>query len=245
MAAAVSGCPSVWWDVDVDAWHRDRRGKSRWYQVLAEHGGNGQLALEDDTGRVAVWLRGAELLLETHTWESGKDVLPAYGIGLLHRAGLVWDGGRRLRVRERRMEAGGPLYVLGTLDEARRLARAGELRGLARLVHAIRSGSWRDAVVGAAPGPMRGPLLVALSYFGMFLSLNAHGHREQRLQDVPLPALPADAVLVWKGRQGRGFIVANQRESAAITALRKRALGTGAAGVIVLCFALYQVLQLF
>lgn len=244
-AAAVSGRPSVWWDVDVHAWHRDRRGKSRWYQVLAQHGGNGRLALEDETGRVPVWLRGAELLLETHTWESDKGMLPAHGIGLLHRAGFAWDGGRRLRVRERRMEAGGPLYVLGTLDEVRRLSLPGDERGMARLLHGIRSGEWRDAVVGAAPEVMRGPLLVAISYFGMFLSLNPGGHREQRLQNVPLPELPPDAVLVWKGRQGRGFIVANRRESAALAALRKRSLGTTGAGVVVLCFALYQVLQLF
>jgi hypothetical protein len=244
-AAAVSGRPSVWWDVDVHAWHRDRRGKSRWYQVLAQHGGNGRLALEDETGRVPVWLRGAELLLETHTWESGKDLLPAHGIGWLHRAGISWDGGRRLRVRERRMEAGGPLYVLGTLDDVRRLSLAGDERGLARLLHAIRSGEWRDAVIGAAPEVLRGQFMVAISYFGMFFSTRHDGHREQRLQDLPPPSLPPDAVLVWKGRQGRGFIVANRRESAALSALHRRSLGTTGIGIVMLCFALYQVLQLF
>ena len=102
--AAVSDRPSVWWDVDVEAWYRERRGKGRWRQVMARHGGTAGLMLEDATGRVPVWLRDADLLLQVHTWESGKDVLPPGGVALLEGTGFAWSGGSRLRVHERRME---------------------------------------------------------------------------------------------------------------------------------------------
>jgi len=56
---------------------------------------------------------------------------------------------------------------------------------------------------------------------------------------------PPEAVLVWKGRQGRGFIVSDRRETGALAHLRKRSLGLIAGGVAVLCFGLYEVIQLF
>jgi hypothetical protein len=243
--AAVSGRPSVWWDVDVEAWYRERRGKSRWRQVMARHGGNAGLVLEDATGRVPVWLRNADLLLEVHTWESGKDALPPGGVALLEGTGFAWNGGTRLRVHERRMEAGGPLYVLGTLDEARQLSVAGDERGFARLVRRIRTGEWRTAVVRATPMPLRGPVTVVIGYLGLLSAVGSGGGREHRLQDAPPPALAPEAVLVWKGRQGRGFIVSDRRETGALAHLRKRSLGLIGGGVAVLCFGLYEAIQLF
>src|SRR5438067_1083111 len=71
--AGVSGTPSAWWDVGVDAWS-DSGEDGGWKQVMAEHGGDADVLLfEDETGRMPVWLRDADLLLQEHTWESGKQ----------------------------------------------------------------------------------------------------------------------------------------------------------------------------
>ena len=66
-----------------------------------------------------VWLRDADLLLQEHSWESGKQALPEAGVALLKETAFAWKSGKRLRVRETRMEANGHVYVHGTLDEAR------------------------------------------------------------------------------------------------------------------------------
>jgi len=246
LPAGVSGCPSVWWDVGVDAWYSKGRGKGgHWRQVMARHGGNGALILEDATGRVPVWLGDADLLLKVHTWESGNDPLPARGHTLLDGTAFAWHGSSRLRVRERRMEAGGPIYVLGTLDEARHLPAAGEERGLARLMRALRTGEWRMVVTRATPEPLRPPVIVLIGYLGLLAGVGHGGARTQRLEDTPPPALAPDAVVVWKGRAGRAFIVSDQRETAALGDLRKRSLWLVGGGVALLCYGLYEVIQLF
>lgn len=76
-AAGVSGRPSVWWDVAVDVYD-DSQDDGGWKQVAARHGGSADaLVIEDETGRLPVWLRDADLLLQQHTWEPGQDALPA------------------------------------------------------------------------------------------------------------------------------------------------------------------------
>jgi hypothetical protein len=52
-------------------------------------------------------------------------------------------------------------------------------------------------------------------------------------------------MVVWKGRAGRPFIVSDHRESGALWHLRKRALWLIAGGVAILCYALYEVINLF
>jgi hypothetical protein len=244
--AAVTGRPSVWWDVDVEAWYRGRRGKGgRWRPVMSRHGGKGTLVLEDATGRVPVWLRDADVLLEEHTWESGKDALPPGGAALLKGTAFAWGGGSRLRIQERRMEAGGPVYVLGTLDEARQLSVASDEEGLARLVRILKTGEWRTPFVRAMPAPLRGPMTVVIGYLGLLSGAGRGGGRDIRLEDTPAPTLASDAVLVWKGNQRRAFIVSDRRETGALTYLRKRSLWLIAGGVAVLCFGLHEVIQLF
>ena len=84
---------------------------------------------------------------------------------------------------------------------------------------------------------------VVIAYLGLLTAVGRGGAREQRLQDAPPPTLAPDAVVVWKGRQGRGFIVSDQRESGARKHLRKNSLWLIAGGVAVLCFGLHEVIE--
>ena len=86
LPAAVTGRPSVWWDVGVDVYSdnkdssSDNRASGGWHQMAARHGGTiDVLEVEDQTGRVVVWLKDADLLLTADSWETGKDHLPAPG----------------------------------------------------------------------------------------------------------------------------------------------------------------------
>lgn len=243
--AGASGRPSLWWDVAVDVWSDDK-DNGGWKQVMARHGGSVDLlVLEDATGRVPVWLRDADLLLHEHSWESGKQELPAPGVALLAGTAFAWSRGKRLRVRETRMEADAPVYVYGTLDEARHLPSGADAGGWAAALRWLRSGAWRNALLRRLPALLRAPVGVAFAYLDMLFSVGRGGGRVQPPQDAPPPVLAPADLLVWKGRAGRALIVSDRRESEAIGRLRKRSLWCIAIGGGVLCYCLHEFINLF
>ena len=243
--AGASGRPSVWWDVSVDVWY-DSKDDGGWRQVMARHGGSADmLMLEDATGRMPVWLRDADLLLQEHTWETGKQALPGPGVALLEETAFAWNSGKRLRVRETRMEANGHVYVYGTLDEARHLPAAGETTLLARVLRSLRTGAWRNTVLRSLPALVRAPVGIAFAYLDMLFSVGRGGERVRQPQDAPPPVLNPSSMLVWKGRAGRALIVSDRRETEAIAQLRKRSLWCLAIGAGVLCYCLHDLIKLF
>jgi hypothetical protein len=243
VAAVVTGVPCVWWELSVEVWQKRSSGRRRggeWVQVMARSGGQiDTLWLEDSTGRMPVWLRGADLLLSEDVWEKGKNELPGGGMQLLSRTPFDWHSTQRIRVREQRMEANGQVYVLGTLDEAHRLKDAGQQSLSERWAHWLRSGAWRTTLVDSMPTPLRGPMLVAIKYVELLCAAGGN-ERAQGVRDAPPPNLAATAVVVWKGRSGRPLIVSNQREKGAVSQLRKRSLWYVGAGIAILCWILYE-----
>ena len=245
-AAAITGRSSVWWDVAIYLWYDDSDNNGSWQQVAARHGGNiGLIEIEDASGRMPVWLPGATLLLDTQTWESGKDELPGPGSALLDELGFEWNDGRRKRVIEQCVEASQNLYVLGTLDERRNLREPSEAGPIERGLHLVRSGEWRRALVGAVPAPMRIVVAVLIGYLGMMTQIGRGGERAPRDIVAAPPVLAPNARVVWKGLQGQPFVVSNRPEQSALASLRKRSLWTIGAGGAALCFALYQFVELF
>lgn len=240
--AGASGRPSVWWDVTVDVWS-DASDDGGWKPALQAHGGRiDQLVLEDDTGRMPVWLRGADLLLEEHVWESGRDALPPHGVAWLAGTHLPWQGGERLRVRETRMEAGATLYVHGRLDEARHLAIGQTWSD--RLLRPLRDGTWRRTLLARLPSPLRLPLGVALAYVELLWSGPRAGERRHGPEDAPLPALPPETLVVWRGRGGHSLLVSDRRESEALAQLRRRSCWAVGIGIALICLCLHEWMSL-
>ena len=243
--AAVSGRPSVWWDVGIDV-YSDNRESGGWHQMAARHGGTiDTVDVEDQTGRVTVWLKDAQLLLTADTWETGKDQLPAPGDALLDTLGFPWRGGSRLRVRETRLEVDAPVYVLGTLDERRTIPDADEGGMLTRIRALIRTGQWRDALIRVLPRWLGLLVAVLLGFLSILFGVGRGGERPTESPDSVPPDLPPTAVLVWKGRAGRPFIVSNAREGQALAQLRTQSLYRAAAGIGILCYCVYELFQLF
>ena len=80
----------------------------------------------------------------------------------------------------------------------------------------------------------------------MMMKLGHGGERPKQTAATKRPHRrhgPADALVVWKGRIGRPFLVSNLPESAALAGLRRRSLWTFVAGGAVLCFTLYQLIE--
>lgn len=230
--SGVSGEPSVWWDVGIDVW-QERDGDdeaSDWVQIAARHGGRTDaLLFEDATGRVPVWLRDADLYLAEHTWESGKDALPAPGHALLDAAGLGWDG-HRIRVREQRMAVGSPLHVLGTLGRGADLLASGADHGVAAHLRWLRTGAWRSDVVRRFPPLLRMPLAVTIGYVGMLAKLGMGGARAVDPEDAARPPVGAEAPVLWKGRHRRAFVIADRAPRQARSGLMKQALVRASVG---------------
>jgi hypothetical protein len=244
--AAVTGRPGAWWDVTVCVWSEERSGKGHWNQVAARHDGRVDLIeLEDDTGRLPVWLPGATLLLDVLSWESGKDSLPPGGVALLDELGFPWNSGRRLLVREECLEVDHTLYVLGTLDERRNLREPSEATAFERGLQQLVSGQWRRTLVGAVPAPLRVIVTVLIGFLGIVTQVGRGGERSLRDAVVAPPAIAPSALVVWQGRSGRPFLVSNGAEAVALAALRKRSLWTFGAGAALLCYVLYQIVEFF
>lgn len=244
--AAITGRPSVWWDVGVDVWSSDR-DNGGWSQMAARHGGAmDTLELEDATGRVVVWLKDADLLLTGDSWETGKDHLPAPGVALLDTLGFPWraNTNTRMRVRETRLEVDAPVYILGTLDERRTISH-GEGSILAQAVSLIRTGQWRDKLLRMLPRWLAMVVATLFGFFSIVLGVGRGGERPHGPHDSVPPEMASDALLVWKGRAGRPFIVSNGREGQALSQLRTRSLYRAAAGIVVLCYCVYELFQLF
>lgn len=244
--AAVTGRLSVWWDVAVEAWSPDddRRGGGAWHQVAARHGGTlDALEVEDQTGRVPVWLKDADLLLAEDSWEGGTDPLPSTGAAFMEGLGFPWR--RELRVRETRLEADAPVYVLGTLDERRTISGGFEGGMVARIATWVRTGQWRNSLIRMLPRWLGQLVAVLFGFLSIVLGVGRGGERGKGPQDSAPPDIGPDAVLVWKGRAGRPFIVSNRRETQALSQLRSRSLLQCAAGIFVLCYCVYQLFQLF
>jgi hypothetical protein len=245
--AAVTGRPSVWWDVVVEAWSPDddKRGGGTWQQLAARHGGTmDALEVEDPTGRVSVWLKDADLLLTEDSWQGGKDPpLPSTGAAFMEGLGFPWRG--NLRVRETRLEVDASVYVLGTLDERRTISGHSEGGMVARIATLLRTGQWRNSLVRMLPRWLGQLVVVLFGFLGIVLGVGRGGERVKGSQDSAPPDISPDAVLVWKGRAGRPFIVSNGREAQALSRLRSRSLFRCAAGIGVLCYCTYQLFLLF
>ncbi len=140
---------------------------------------------------------------------------------------------------------GHTLYVLGTLDERSNLRDPSEAGPLERGLQQLVSGQWRRTVVGAAPASLRVIVAVLIGFLDIVTQVGRGGDRALRDAVVAPPALAPSALVVWKGRSGRPFLVSNRTENAALAALRKRSLWTFGAGAAVLCYTLYHIVDFF
>ena len=86
---------------------------------------------------------------------------------------------------------------------------------------------------------------VLFGFLSILFGVGRGGERPKEPHDSAPPDMAPDAVLVWKGRAGRPFIVSNGREGQALSQLRTRSLYRAAAGIGVLCYCVYELFQLF
>jgi hypothetical protein len=107
----------------------------------------------------------------------------------------------------------------------------------------IRTGEWRRKVVTAAPGSAQVVVAVLIGFLDLFSKIGTGGERVRGADDSSPPDIAPAAMVVWKGRAGRPFLVSNRPEPAALTSLRQRSLLFCGAGAVVLCYTLYELVE--
>jgi hypothetical protein len=222
--APVSRTPCLFWSVNVQRW--EKRQKSRgWNKKLDKSFGVETLELEDSSGRVLVWTRGAQLISIKQVWRSEDGDAPEGAVKLAAAAGFAWperSSSNPIRVTEERIPSDAPLYVIGTLAERREIPDK-PTAFLPRLLHrwANSKADWNGQSFPAA-----------------FRFASQVGRRwlARDLQPViprwSPPHVDLHQVLVWKGTHQRPFIISGLIEREALGALSRQAwlyiLGGGA-----------------
>jgi hypothetical protein len=242
--SGITGRPCVWWDVTLHAASVDSGQQIEWQQLASRCAGTiGVVELDDGNARIPVWLHGADLILQTRSWDSGSDPLPEHGQAFLQSLGFSWGSHRRLRVSETGLQADAPLYVIGTLEERRHVAVPHAPQGLARIPDLIRSGKWRRELVAAVPAPARIVVAVLIGYVDMLVSL---GHGQDRVRPdaaATIPDLAPTDRLVWQGSAGEPFIVSDRPRQDALNGWRTRSRWLVGLGTGVLAFTAYALVD--
>ena len=213
--APVSKTACLFWSVELHQWQA--RSKRRgWHRKFEKSFRVESLELEDDSGRVLVWTRGAELIAVKQVWRSEDGDPPESGLRLVAAVGLQWpepSSRYPMKITEERIEAGGPLYVMGTLAERRQIPEKANTF-LPRLL-----GGW------AAASPRLDDQSFAAAF--QFASQGARRWLARDLQSIvprwSPPNVDQHQVLVWKSDQRRPFIIAGLLERDALRALSRRA----------------------
>jgi len=213
--APVTESPCLFWSVEVHQWQK--RGKRRgWHSKLQKSFGVETLELEDESGRVLVWTRRAELITVKQVWKSEDGNPPETALKLVAATGLQWpdrSSGYPMKVTEERILANASLYVMGTLSERRQIPDT-PTSFLPRLLK-----GWANTA----------PRLDDQS-FGAAFRFATQGARRWLARDLSTlvpkwtpPSVDPHQVVVWKGDQGRPFIIAGVVEKEALSALSRRA----------------------
>jgi hypothetical protein len=213
--APVSKTPCLFYSVELHQWSTQSKRRG-WRSKLQRSFGVEMLELEDESGRVLVWTRGAEIITVKQVWHSQDGDPPEPGLRLVATTGLKWpdrSSGHPMKITEERIEAGGPLYVMGTLAERREIPDRPKAL-LPRLLT-----GWADT----------SPRLDDQS-FGAAFRFASQGARRWLARDLQTmvprwspPNIDPHQVLVWKGDQRRPFIIAGMLERETLRALSRRA----------------------
>src|SRR5262245_17801591 len=121
--APVSKTPCLFCSVEVHQWSTQSKRRG-WQSKLQKSFGVDTLELEDESGRVLVWTRGAEIITVKRVWRSEDGDPPEPGLRLVAATGLQWpkpSSRNPMKITEERIEAGRPLYVMGTFAERRQI----------------------------------------------------------------------------------------------------------------------------
>jgi hypothetical protein len=230
-AAPITKTPCLFWKLEVEQWSTQSKRRG-WQSKVSRSFGVETLELEDETGRLLVWTRGAELIHVKQVWRSKDGNPPDTVLKLVTAAGLNWpepSSRHPIRVTEERIPSEQPMYLMGTVAERRQIPE----RPPSFLPRILKQ--WADTA----------PQLEDQSFLATFRFASQHGRRwlardlRPAVPDWLPPNVDAHQVLVWKGDQRRPFIIAGLLERDALRALSRKAWAYILGGAAVMAVTLF------
>lgn len=229
IAAPLSGKPVAYYELEVEEYRRGKN-QSRWVTVHREASSE-PFAVDDQTGVITVLPDGAETHLPIdfrHEASRFSDLpsdletrLSSWNV----RRGLF--GSNRLRLTERHIDLGSPVYVYGVAQEHPHMRRVRAERVNEKL---------RD--LKSDPEAMR-----TLDFDGDGnVSHHEWDHARTRAAAEARDELEADRVVVARGQRGEMFLISDHDEGDLVSSLRWRSFGlvfggaaltVGAAGYLI------------
>lgn len=116
----ITGTACAYWEANL--WEYRANNNSKWGFVAGEKSKARHFWLEDKSGRIPILLHQATWTLENEFCAEEGEPPPDAAHEFLARHQRDWKS-QRLRIKERRLEEGKALYVLGTLAEAHNVAQ--------------------------------------------------------------------------------------------------------------------------
>jgi hypothetical protein len=210
----VTGTPCAYWEAELHRRVPNGKGGKTMKRIAMANARIGHFWVEDASGRMPVLVDGA------HWWFDGATALRSRGwrrtdTPLTERAqrwvesaaGCRWDAAE-FKLVERRLEEGGPVYVLGTLSAADDLLQPVDQRPPPRSVGSAISRGFVDLLFKPAPGDDA----VSRAVANVREASDANARVKARAE-LPPWLLAAENVAVWKGRRGDPFLIADCAEN--------------------------------
>lgn len=213
-ASLVTGTACAYWEAELHRRVPNGKGGKTMKRIAMANARIGHFWLEDDSGRMPVLVDGAQW------WFDGGSTLRSRGWRrtatppterarqwVQAAAGCDWSAAE-FKLVERRLEEGGPVYVLGTLSSVDDVLAAAEQRPPPRSIPSAIVRGFIDMFLKAAPGDDAVSRAVH-----RVREAREPNERVQARAELPPWLLASDKVALWKGRRGDPFLIADCAEN--------------------------------
>lgn len=228
----VTDTPCAYWEVELHRRVRSGRGGKTMKRIATSNARIGHFWLEDASGRVPVLVEGAHWWLDRATKLRNRK-----GVAISERArqwvrsasGREWEDGE-FKLVERRLEEGGPAYVLGTLSPAPDLLKPAPGRSERRprsIAGAVAFGFW-ELFTKPAPDNALGQAIARVRDGGDAAQVS----EARRLLPGWLQA--SEGVALWKGIRRDPFLIANCAENLLARRLAQWGFATMGLGTVLI-----------
>lgn len=236
----VTGTPCAYWEAELFRRVPNGKGGNSMKRIAMSNARIGHFWLADASGRVPVLVEGAHWWLDraTKLRSRKRDTISERARGWVRSAsgGVEWEDAE-FRLVERRLEEGGPVYVLGTLSAAHDVltppASAGRRppRGVAGAI----AFGFVDMFFKPAPPDDAVSRAVA-----RVRNAQSPGDVALARRELPEWLLSNERVAIWKGGRRNPFLIANCAEHRLAQRLAHWGIGAMAFGTLLILMGVWK-----
>jgi len=240
----VTGTRCAYWEAELHRRVPNGRGGKKMKRIAMTNARIGHFWVADESGRMPVLVDGA------HWWFDGATTLRSRGWRrtdtpltecaqrwVQSAAGCDWNAAQ-FKLVERRLEEGGPVYVLGTLSTVGDVLQAVDQRPPPRSIPSAIARGFVDMLLKPLPGDDA----VSRAVVQVREAREANARVKARAE-LPPWLLAAENVAVWKGRRGDPFLIANCAENRLAKLLLRWGFITMGLGTVLILSGVHELIK--